>query len=278
MSERSAIRLQAEGPAGPCAYRYHTSWRFRLNWYRKRARALFGGLGKGAKPYDPTQFWDRHFAGAVGDRDTLEPGKNPQTTRYHYNSTENLILRHLVNNRFALEDARVLDIGSGGGHWIDFYRGLGAGACVGVDISEFAVASLRKRFEGCADVSFHHGDIADLTSDTIGKEPFDIVNAIGVLFHLVDDAQFRRAVDRLTDALRPGGLLIVGGAFGLIDELAVQGDAEAGINKLLRSRRTWKRILRPNYELVKIYRNRAHLFIDDTVPENHVLIAAKRAK
>ena len=38
---------------------------------------------------------------------------------------------------------------------------------------------------------------------------FDIVNAVDVLFHVVDDKRWRRAVENLGHHLAPGGLLMI---------------------------------------------------------------------
>ena len=41
-------------------------------------------------------------------------------TRYHYNLVENGIMEIMVKYDLPMQGGRVLDIGSGTGHWLDF--------------------------------------------------------------------------------------------------------------------------------------------------------------
>lgn len=223
----------------------------------------------GAVP--PSSWWDRYYGAVpVSDAATIEPGKEDLATRYHYNSVENLILAHLVNTGRHLAGARVLDVGSGAGHWLRFYRELGAETLTGIELSEPASRHLGNAFAADSAVEIIQGDVASISY----SEQFDVVNAIGVIFHIVDDGRFRATVEALCRALAPDGLLFVGGHFGLIGNLNVQFDADGRVNKRLRSRRQWQRLLK-GLEGVRVYRNRAYRRIHATLPENHVLVARK---
>ena len=43
---------------------------------------------------------------------------------------------------------------------------------------------------------------------------YDIVNAVGVMFHIVDDGAWLQAIRNLSGSLAPGGLIAIGGQFG----------------------------------------------------------------
>jgi SAM-dependent methyltransferase len=97
---------------------------------------------------------------------------------------------------------RVLDVGSGTGIWIDFWRGRGVQELVGVDLTQVAVENLRRRHPG---VRFEQADAADALPDG----GFDAISAMSVLLHITDDERFRRAVANLAAALNPGGALVL---------------------------------------------------------------------
>jgi|tagenome__1003787_1003787.scaffolds.fasta_scaffold20986214_5 SAM-dependent methyltransferase len=177
------------------------------------------------------------------DRYTIRPGYSPLLTRYHYNAVENAVLECLIGLELP-ESPHVLDIGSGAGHWIDFYRELfSAERVVGVELRSAVVQLLSESYATADGVTVVAADV----SDPLPIEgDFDIVNAIGVMFHIVDDERWRRALHNAAARLRPGGILIAGGQFGPITHdvgFAYAGSPEGGrrVLKRLRSRSEWRR-------------------------------------
>ena len=246
-------------------------------WWKRRKilRGLLRARLRRPAAYEPAGWWDRDFyVGEVADRTTISARKTALSAMYHYASVELLVLRELCRAGVDLERARVLDVGSGAGHWIDFYRRAGAGRCVGVELSERCADHLRGKYAGDDAVEIHHGHFQEVLEDL--KPGFDLINAIGVMFHVVDDADWERGLQRIADGLNEGGWLVVGGHFGWLDGLDVQVDARGAVNKRLRSRRSWRRTLRAlGFGLIRIHRNPAYLWISDTLPENHLLTARK---
>jgi len=110
--------------------------------------------------------------------------------------------------------ARVLDVGSGTGFYVEQWHRLGVPKVVGVDITSKAVEELRRRFPRD---EFHEADVGAVdglraTGDslplTAHGSRLTAVSAMDVLFHLVDDAQYRQAFRNIADALQPGGWLL----------------------------------------------------------------------
>ena len=208
--------------------------------------------------YDPKSYYDSRYAvardaGEFTDATAMKPGHNPLRTLYHYNATENAIIEALIP---APPPAgfSALDVGSGAGHWIAFYRAeLAAGSVVGVEISTPAVAGLRDRFAGDEDVEVVE---ADVSAEAFSLDRrFDIVSAVGTLYHVVDDDLWRRAVANLAAHLEPGGRLLVGEQFTKVslDAGFHRSDSFSSweeeretkpermlVGKRLRSERTWK--------------------------------------
>lgn len=247
----------------------------------KRKKILRGFLDtrirRRGTPYDPDAWWDDDFYTAgISDSRTISPRKSELTSRYHYASVEMLLLRHLFHHPVPLGTAAVLDIGSGSGHWIDFWRSLGVASVDGIDVSRSAVEHLRGRYAGLDTVRVHQGRTREAAAAL--ERRFDVVSAIGVMFHIVDDGEWAESLSVLADRLVPGGILVVGGHFGLLDGIDVQADRNGRVNKRLRSLRHWRRSLRERgFERFHLYRNDAYLRIRDTLPENSVLVAVKGA-
>lgn len=177
------------------------------------------------------------------DRNTIRRGYSPLLTRYHYNAVENTVLECMIGLELPASP-HVLDIGSGAGHWIDFYRELfSAERVVGVELRPAVAQLLNEQYaavEGVAVVA------ADVSEPLPIDGHFDIVNAIGVMFHIVDDDRWRRALCNVAARLRPGGILIAGGQFGPITHdvgFAYAGAPDGGrrVLKRLRSRSEWRR-------------------------------------
>jgi SAM-dependent methyltransferase len=208
-------------------------------------------------PYDPARAWTDRYArvleeSGLDDMATVKRRANPQLIRYHYNAVENALLEHLLRHPLA-EQPSVLDIGVGAGHWVDFYRSaLGAGNVVGLEISAPAVEALRATYAAA-------GDVTLLEADVGGEQfrldmSFDVINAVDVLFHIVDERRWRRALRNIADHLAPRGRLVVAECVGLVSHDAgfrrpdtARGDADsrpdAGryvVTKRVRSLRHWR--------------------------------------
>jgi len=100
----------------------------------------------------------------------------------------------------------VLEVGAGTGFYVERWLALGA-KVTGVDLTDVAIQNLARRFpQGRflqADIGAPlRGSLADAVDD------FDVVSAFDVLFHIVDDAAYTRALENIAHLLKPGGLFI----------------------------------------------------------------------
>lgn len=185
----------------------------------------------------PQTFFERYHEENFDERSLISPDWTWYETKYHYNLVENGIIDILGQDSAKIDVGDVLDVGSGTGHWIDFYtRTMEARSVTGVDFSELASAALSKRYERLDSIRVEQADITVHRPDFEGS--FDLVNAIGVLFHIVDDELWRKALENLAGYLRPGGTAIVGGDFGDQSE-------ELGVMRRTRSLALWEETLAP---------------------------------
>jgi SAM-dependent methyltransferase len=243
-------------------------------------------------PYNAHDFWNSWYASvnAAGadDRVTISPTADLVTTAYHYSLVETGILGYFATRQHSPVNT-VVDIGSGAGHWIHFYRSVfQARRVVGLDISAACAQVLRARYSNDAEVEIRQGDVSRGDVELPGM--CDVVNAIGVMFHIVDDAAWESALARLAEALTSTGVLIVGGQFGFItqDVQFHSADCFCGgeqgasvlhhgnlVNKRIRSLRVWKdacrRVGLKAAGLVRV----AHM-AKIPIPENNLLFLVKK--
>lgn len=244
-------------------------------------------------PYDAKRFfesWHRASPGSLSDADTIAAERGSLATRFHYNAVENSIIECLAG-RGLPQPVRVLDVGSGAGHWIDFYFDVfGAEQAVGIEISEPAVQALEAKYADVPDVTIVEADISDPGFALDGE--FEIVNAIGVMFHIVDDDRWERAVAALGRRLAPGGVFVVGGHFGHVtqnvqfhrtdsfsswEDFRSAGGETALVNKRIRSLRRWRRgAARAGLHAACVRRTRQSGSLQ--TPENNVLVLVKEAE
>ncbi|MEI7031673.1 class I SAM-dependent methyltransferase [Streptomyces pratensis] len=106
--------------------------------------------------------------------------------------------------------ARVLDAGCGTGRVMIRLAELGYD-CVGVDLDASMLAVARKQ---APRLPWFQVDLAEFEPSLLGiAEGFDLVVAAGNIFPLLAPGTEAAVVERLSAALRPGGLLVAG--FGL---------------------------------------------------------------
>ena len=108
--------------------------------------------------------------------------------------------RHGIDRIGGVRGRRVLDLGCGAGRWSRQLSDRGA-SVTGLDYSEEAIARARERVPG---VEFM---VTDIAREDLGSARYDVVLAATVLALLTPSEQ-RRAVDRIRDALVPGGWLV----------------------------------------------------------------------
>ncbi len=131
-------------------------------------------------------------------------GFNRAAYRLRLGAAEHLLRRN------AVQPQKILEAAVGVGAYEPLWRELGVQRWVGVDMSPDAIAGLQARSTGTFLV-------ADLTSDWNAQpllgSGFDLVTAIDVLYHLVEDDEFARALVNLGERVRAGGYLLVSDVF-----------------------------------------------------------------
>jgi len=106
--------------------------------------------------------------------------------------------------RLIRPQMRVLDIGSGGGFYVDLWAGLGAKNITATDLTQASIRAIRRRFPNIEALPF------DVGSDQVPFEPasFEAVSCMDVVHHIIDDGAYARAFENCARILSPGGHLI----------------------------------------------------------------------
>lgn len=113
------------------------------------------------------------------------------------------VLRRTVRTLDLPPGASVLDVGAGTGFMIEVWRKAGFRNVEGCDLTAVAVDGLARQFPS---YRFREVDISSEDAVYIGR--FDAVSANDVLFHIVDDDAYRKALSNVFRALKPGGYFV----------------------------------------------------------------------
>jgi SAM-dependent methyltransferase len=184
-------------------------------------------------PADPRAYWEARLGKGL---DLSRVGYLRLGKRYNhwlYEVRKRVFLREMRSAPIDLGGADVLDIGSGTGFYLDRWKELGIRSVVGTDLTRVATEELKRRYpaDQCHRVDIG-GDIGVLS-----ERRFDAVSAMDVLFHIVDDARFARAMRNVRTLLRPGGLFVFSDNFvrrGTIRAAHQVSRSLAEIEKILR--------------------------------------------
>lgn len=105
--------------------------------------------------------------------------------------------------------AEVLDLGCGTGFYVDCWAKLGVRKITGVDLTATAVTRLAERYP---QYRFYRADVGEDLA-WLGPGRFDAVSCMDVLFHVVDDAAYARALQNIRALLKPGGIALLSNHF-----------------------------------------------------------------
>jgi 2-polyprenyl-3-methyl-5-hydroxy-6-metoxy-1,4-benzoquinol methylase len=113
------------------------------------------------------------------------------------------ILRKVLDqNNIDLENSSVLDAGCGTGIYSEWYASRGANVS-GVDISENAIESIR---DSALPGEYYPSSLHNLPFD---DEKFDIIHVFSVLYHIIDDRDWKRSLEEIDRCTKPGGHLLM---------------------------------------------------------------------
>jgi len=108
-------------------------------------------------------------------------------------------------HRFAVENARILEIGAGTGRYSIALAKAGYDVAA-VELTEHNLAILRRNGEGLTNLRACQGDATNLSDFEKGE--FDMTLILGPLYHLYDRADVKRAIDEAIRVTKEGGVIL----------------------------------------------------------------------
>jgi SAM-dependent methyltransferase len=159
--------------------------------------------------FDATSYWNERLAhnpGLCGVGFT-SLGRSYNTWLYRVRKT--IFRRAIESIPLDCRKARVLDVGSGTGFYLDRWKELGVRQLRGSDFSEVAVSRLQQRYP---EIEFSQLDIGDHLPESLHASQ-DAVSAFDMLFHIVDDSRYRQAIQNIHAALAEGGWFLFSDLF-----------------------------------------------------------------
>lgn len=159
--------------------------------------------------FDPSQYWENRLSAEYNLEGVGQRGCGACVNRWAYRARRRVFLRTVRRLGRELATADVLDLGSGTGFYLDRWHELGVRSVTGADLTEVAAAGLRRRYPRD---TIHRVDIGGELGPLQGQ-CFDFVSCMDVLFHIVDDAAYSRALGHVCSLLKPGGRFIFSEGF-----------------------------------------------------------------
>lgn len=161
--------------------------------------------------FDPRSYWEQRLGGHFDVSGVGYLKKSPEFNRWLYRTRRDGLAEVLRERGINPATSRVLDIGSGTGEIVSFWKERGTKKLVGLDFTQVSVDALRVKFP---EYRFEQADAGE-PGLNLG-ETFDVVTIFDVLFHIVDDQRFENAAKNISAQLAPGGVVIITDVLGSV--------------------------------------------------------------
>ena len=159
-----------------------------------------------SKTFNPDSYWDDRLDKIKGLEGVGFKKLGPSFNKWAYKVRKQVFLKQVRALNADIKNANVLDIGSGTGFYIQIWRELQAKKITGVDITPTSVSNLKQTFP---DNHFFLSDIGDVSFNKDKPySSYDLVSAMDVLFHIVDDKRFEQSVANIASITSKGGYFI----------------------------------------------------------------------
>lgn len=161
--------------------------------------------------FDPRGYWQSRLSSNLSVHGVGYLGYGLPFNTWMYRVRKRVFRRVIGDLGLNMSTKDVLDIGAGTGFYVDLWRSAGARSVTAFDLTSVSTDHIRRKFPGVEAVEL---DIGKPLPPRYGSRPqFDIISAFDVLFHIVDDAAFARAIDNISAMLRPGGYVLLSDNF-----------------------------------------------------------------
>lgn len=133
-----------------------------------------------------------------------EANEDSRLQRTRHGQLEYAVTMHYIH-RFAVPDARVLEIGAGTGRYSIALAREGMNVTA-VELVESNLAVLRENSRGIENLQSFQGDATDLSR--FEDQSFDVALVLGPLYHLHETEDVRKAIDEAIRVTKKGGVIL----------------------------------------------------------------------
>lgn len=160
------------------------------------------------KRYEPESYWQERLSKNFSLSGVGHSGLGLEYNKWLYKARIRALNRLLKNRWINPKGNQVLDIGCGNGFYIDYWEKLGADNIVGLDITETSISRLSASYPKYRFIK------ADITEEKLElRDSFDIITAFDVLFHIVDEDKFERAIKNIKSLSHKGTKILIMDSF-----------------------------------------------------------------
>src|SRR6266852_1651586 len=143
--------------------------------------------------FDASSYWNERLARNPGLCGVGFTSLGLSYNTWQYRVRKTIFRRAIKSIPLDCGKARVLDVGSGTGFYLDRWQESGVRQLRGSDFSEVAVGRLRQKYPR---IEFTQLDIGDRLSQSL-RNSQDVVSAFDMLLHIVDDTRYRQAIHNI---------------------------------------------------------------------------------
>jgi len=149
------------------------------------------------------QYWEKRLAGSGGLSGVGYYGLGKRYNHWIYAARRHRF--HAEIEKLSLPvSTSCLDVGAGTGFYLTELSKLGFKNLTGSDFTDTACAGLKEKFANCNILQL------DITKPgTLPPKTFDLVTCMDMLFHIVDNEGYEKAVSNLSSLLKSNGILII---------------------------------------------------------------------
>jgi len=158
--------------------------------------------------YEPKNFWNKRYKKfdiTTSGHIDLPFEFNQWMYKLKLLKIKKAFLKYI--DKSDIHNTKIVELGCGTGVYIKQWKELGVENLIGIDISSEATNNLMKEHP-----KYKFYD-EDLSSDQIpvicGDKSADVVTAIGVLVHIVDDDEFRKSISNISKIVKNDGIVII---------------------------------------------------------------------
>ena len=187
-------------------------------------------------------YWEKRLSSNFSLHGVGDIGLGKAYNGYLY-KVRAFVFRNIVKQLTFDKEEKVLDIGSGTGFYINLWKDTGLQSIHGSDITRIVVNNLTLEYP---DFTFFQLDVGEALPKEIASNKYDFVSSFDVLFHIVEDEKYKRAIENIAHLIKHKGYFIYSDNF--------MDDKEIRVKHQVCRKREWvEEFLRENGFVIQKY-------------------------